>query len=256
MINIKIIFPGPEKVGKSLRKLDDLLPYQTDGVKLHLGYNQIGAMHCQNSIEEAYAIAGMASCAAAAEKEGMDAIVIESMGDTGLIQCREAARIPVVGMSDVTLRLAAMLGNRFGLITAGNWHCYAIERLINQYHLDKQYIGGKSLAAQPFFTGDGNVEMLYRLMVKSIIELIEQGADSIVLGGSYFMGMPARLNELLCEQGHHEVLILDPLPNAIHFARFMVEANINHNKRVYQTPAHATPVIGYPGIENTLSLFA
>ncbi len=131
MINIKILFPGPKHPEIQLRSLDDLLPYQDSGVKLHLGFNQIGPLHCQTSIEESLGRAGMAQQAVIAEAEGMDALVIESMGDTGLIECREAVCIPVVGLSDASLRIAPMLGRKFGIITAGAYHGYAIERLLN-----------------------------------------------------------------------------------------------------------------------------
>lgn len=255
MINIKIIFPGPKVVAESLRKLDDLLPYQEEGVKLYLGYNQIGAMHCQNSIEEAFAMAGMANAAATAESEGMDAIVIESMGDTGLIQCREAVNIPVIGMSDVSFRLANMLGRRFGVITAGVWHSYAIERLMSQYQQDRQYIGSEMLNLQPFFTDINDRSALYEVIATSIINLVDKGADTIVLGGSYFLNMIEGLQKIVMQRGYRDVLILDPLANAIHFARFMVAAKLGHSKRIYATPMHATPVIGYVGIDSTMSMY-
>lgn len=255
MINIKVIFPGPKIVAEKLRKLEDLLPYQSEGVKLHLDFNRIGAMHCQSSIEEAYAVAGMAAVAALAEKEGMDAVVIESMGDTGLTPCREAVGIPVIGMADTSLRLATMLGRRFGLITAGIWHGYRIESLIEQYCLERQFVGFEALEMQPFFTDVVYADHLHQQIASRVVRLVDAGADTVVLGGSYFLGTVTPVQKLLCALGYHNVLILDPLANALRFARFMVEANLSHNKRIYSTPSIATPVIGYPGIENTLAIY-
>lgn len=254
MIKIKVIFPGPKVVAENLRKIEDLLPYQEADVELSLSYNQIGAMHCQNSIEEAFAVAGMASAAIAAENEGMDAIVIESMGDTGLMQCREAVSIPVIGMSDVSLRLANMLGKCFGVLVAGEWHRFAIERLMLQYQQDKYCIGTDILNLQPFFTDMNDRQALCRHVAAKITSLLDKGADTIVLGGSYFLGMVDALQKILVEVGYRDVLILDPLANAIKFARFMVAARLVQSKRVYATPVHDTPVVGYAGITSTLAL--
>src|SRR5690349_15129478 len=127
MIKIRVIFAGPDNPENQFRRLEDLLPYQDAGVTLSLSYNIFGPLHGQTDIEHSLARGGMAIAAIKAEKEGADAIVIESMGDTGLFECREAVKIPVIGMSDSTLRVAQMLGRKFGLITAGKWHGYALE---------------------------------------------------------------------------------------------------------------------------------
>lgn len=251
MIKIKVIFAGPSNPDKPFRGLNDLLPYQDIGVELHFGQNLMGPIHCQNSIEEALATAGMAQVAIMAEQEGMHAIVIESMGDTGLIQCREATKIPVIGMSDSSLRIAQMLGRKFGVITAGRWHGYALERLLKIYSLNSQFVGFQPLDMQPFFTDAVSEEKIEEKIVSSIIKLIQLGADTIILGGSYFLGKKERLSTILTNKGYHDILIIDPLPLAIRFARMLVDCELSHSKLIYANPKHATPVIGYPTITNT-----
>lgn len=250
MIKIKIIFAGPCNPDKAFRKLDDLLSYQDLGVELYLGHNAIGPIHCQNDIEQAFASAGMAQAAILAEQEGMDAIVIESMGDTGLIQCREAVKIPVVGMSDSSLRVAQMLGRKFGVITAGSWHGYALERLMRTYNLTSQYVGFQSLDFQPFFIDASSENQIEEKIISAITKLIEIDADTIILGGSYFLGKNKKLSDILNNKGYRNILIIDPLPMAIRFARMLVDSDLSHSKLIYANPKHATQVIGYPTIPN------
>ncbi len=251
MIKIRVIFAGPNNPENQFRKLEDLLPYQDAGVELSLSYNIFGPLHGQTDIEHSLARGGMAPAAIKAEKEGVDAIVIESMGDTGLYECREAVKIPVIGMSDSTLRVAQMLGRKFGLITAGKWHGYALERLIKQYDLSSQFIGFEPLNLQPFtdFTDANN--SLNRSILTAIEALIARDADTIVFGGSYFIGRDSAIQDLLRDEKYKDLVVIDPLPLAIRFARMLVDAKLSHSKRIWANPKHATPVLGYPLITTT-----
>lgn len=247
-MKIHVLFPGPKHLGLSLRTVEDLLPYQDEGVELSIGYNEIGPQHCQTRIEEALAIAGMPQQAALAEERGVDAIVIESMGDTGLVECREAVNIPVVGMFDSAVRVATMLGHKFGMICAAAYHQYAFERLLKAYGLQSQFIGSEKLDMQPFFTDSESDEKLNQGIVAAIEHLISRGADTVVLGGSYFMGKVPVLQMQLTQKGFSDIVLIDPLPTAIRCARMLVDAQLCHSKKVYANPVHDTPVFGYPSM--------
>lgn len=249
-IKIRVIFAGISNPEQQFRKLADLLPYQDVGVELSLSYNRTGPLHCQTDIEHSLGRGSMVLEAIAAEKEDVHAIVIDSMGDTGLFECREAVRIPVVGMSDGAVRVAQMLGRKFGLITAGKWHGYALERLWKSYDIFSQYVGFQALNAQPF-TDFAESDGLNRAIVSAIDKLMEQDADTIVFGGSYFIGKGNAISELLAPEHYKDLVIIDPLPLSIRFARMLVDSELTHSKRIYATPTHATQVIGHPLIIST-----
>ncbi len=250
-IKIRVIFAGISNPEKQFRQLADLLPYQDLGVELSLSYNSAGPVHGQTDIEHSLARGTMVLQAIAAEKEGMDAIVIDSMGDTGLFECREAVNIPVVGMTDSSCRVAQMLGRKFGLITAGKWHGYALERLMKSYGIFSQFVGFETLNYQPFTDFTDSNKRLNQTIVSAIDKLLELDADTIVLGGSYFIGRDNVISELLSGEKYKDLVVIDPLPLAIRFARMLADAGLSHSKRIYSTPKHATPVIGYPLITTT-----
>ncbi len=250
-MKIRIIFGGANRPEHQFRVLEDLLPYEDAGVSLSLSYNIFGPAHVQTDIEHSLGRAGMASAAIAAEQEGADAIVIESMGDTGLLECREAVNIPVVGMTDSSVRVAQMLGRNFGIITAGKWHGYSLERIMRSYGLLQNYVGFEALNVQPFFEGSESQAAVHKSMISAIDELMAKGADTIVFGGSYFIGKEGEMAALLKDAKYKDLLFVDPLPLAIRFARMLVDAKLSQNKRIYMTPTAATPVVGFPLITST-----
>lgn len=244
-IKIRVLTGFPKEA--SLRTIDHLLSYQDDCVELSLGHNTMGPMTCNNDIEHAFAIAGMTQAALNAEKEGVDAIVIESMGDTGLIPCREAVNIPVVGFADTSVRIAQMLGRKFGMVTVGEWQGYAMERLLQSYGLLHRYNGFEALGVQPFFT-DIAEEALEPKILQAIIKLIEKNSDTVILAGSYFIGKSNQLKDALTERGYRDIVIIDPFPLAIRFARVLVACGLLHSKKIYANPVHDTPIVGYPSV--------
>ncbi len=250
-IKIRVIFAGIFNPEQQFRKLTDLLPYQDMGFELSLSYNIAGPIHGQTDIEHSLARGTMVLQAIEAEKEGVDAIVIDSMGDTGLFECREAVNIPVVGMSDSSCRVAQMLGRKFGIITAGKWHGYALERLMRTYNIFSQFVGFEPLNVQPFTDFTDSNDGLNQAILSAIDNLIEKDADTIILGGSYFIGRDNTISELLRGEKYKDLIIIDPLPLAIRFARMLASAGLSHSKRIYATPKYATPVIGYPMITTT-----
>ena len=58
----------------------------------------------------------------AAAREGADALVINCTADTAVEAAREAVAIPVVGVSEAALHLAAQLADTFSVLTFGRSH--------------------------------------------------------------------------------------------------------------------------------------
>jgi Asp/Glu/hydantoin racemase len=52
-----------------------------------------------------------------AEEQGYDAFAIGHFQEPGLIECRTAVEIPVIGLGEATMLYACTLGRTFGLVT-------------------------------------------------------------------------------------------------------------------------------------------
>ena len=55
-----------------------------------------------------------------AERDGFDAVIIHCFIDPGLRAARERVRIPIVGPGEVTLKAAASLNGKIGMVTPSN----------------------------------------------------------------------------------------------------------------------------------------
>lgn len=75
-----------------------------------------------------------------AEREGYDAFVIGSSLDDGLAEGREMLSIPVLGVTQTSIYLAAMLGERFTMISLHAHLAEAYRQLINHYGLLNKYL--------------------------------------------------------------------------------------------------------------------
>ncbi len=247
MIKIRVLFPGSLDEAKPVRLLEDLIPWQDDGVQISFSTNSMGPFSCASELDNALAAGTLAFAARRAEKEGVDAIVIETAGDTGLAACREAVSIPVIGLSDVSIRIAQMLGRKFGLITAARWHGYALERVMHtNMTWNCQYVGFRHSGLKPFLTDKPSEAQFLASIVNLIKQLVLQDADTIVFGGSYFLGIKEAIQTLLDHEGCGNITLIEQLPLAIRFARMMVDSRLCQNKKIYATPKEYTPAKGYP----------
>lgn len=151
------------------------------------------------SSRAASAIAGHAAVDLLAEHVGrdnprrFDAVLLACFGDPGLLALKELSPIPVVGMAEASLTLAAQLGTRIGLITGGTrWVAMLREFALLMGHAERVVairatpLTGAEIAADPAAAAD-QLAVLARICVDA------DGADVVVLGGAGLVGLADRL---------------------------------------------------------------
>ncbi|MED7819029.1 MULTISPECIES: aspartate/glutamate racemase family protein [unclassified Francisella] len=250
---IRIITAFPVNEQNPTRTIDDIIHLESDSIELSISYNQCGAEYFNSDVEQFLSIGGVALEAQKAEKEGIDAVVIESGGDTGIEACRELVKIPVIGLSDVAFRVAGMLGRKFGLITADDWQGYATERVIHKYGLANKYCGEfKSIKSLPFWVdGEKNTSVLDKAYQAATVIIEKYNIDTIVFSGSYFFGFSEKLKDLLFKNGVGDIVIIEQMPLAINFAEAIVKSKLLHSKKIYASPKIQTNIHGYLNIHET-----
>jgi len=90
-------------------------------------------IHRLNEVETFHAIVQ-------AEKDGFDAVIINCFGDPMLREVRQAVNIPVLGIAEASMRLAAMMGARFGVVTASEKQIHDYKELMKRYGLKEQAV--------------------------------------------------------------------------------------------------------------------
>lgn len=71
----------------------------------------------ETHVDEVHGAAGVLAQVERGESDGVDGYVVACFGDTGLPGARERAAGPVVGMTEAALQTAALLAQRFTVIT-------------------------------------------------------------------------------------------------------------------------------------------
>jgi allantoin racemase len=84
--------------------------------RLRLRHLEAGPPHLEYHLYEHEALGPMLEIFREAERDGCSAAVIGCFYDGGLREAREALRMPVVGMGEAAMLLAATLGHRFSII--------------------------------------------------------------------------------------------------------------------------------------------
>lgn len=143
----------------------------------------------------AYAIAGHAALDAWANASGdFDAVVLACFGDPGLDALREICPVPVVGMADASLTIAAQLGAKIGIVTGGErWGPMLREFVAARGFADRVASirtvapTGADIARDP----DGALALL----AQSCAATVDEGADVVILGGAGLAGLADRMRD-------------------------------------------------------------
>lgn len=142
-----------------------------------------------------------------AEASGYDGMIIATIPDLALEECRSLVDIPVVGLGEASFKIASMLGNVVGVLS------FDIHHLEGQLRRNAQHYGvgtllGPMISANASF--DDVVDELEEdepgkvldAMTDAVRQLIAQGADVIIPG-------PGPMNLLAAK---HQLTRVDDVP--------------------------------------------
>lgn len=151
------------------------------------------------STRAAVAVAGHAALDLLAEHvgrdnpKGYDAVLLACFGDPGLLALKELSPIPVIGMAEASLGLAAQIGARAALITGGaRWIAMLREFALVQgfdslvVAIRATALTGAEIAADPARAAEQ-----LRALAQRCVD--EDQADVVVFGGAGLVGMAKAL---------------------------------------------------------------
>ena len=190
-----------------------------------------GPVSIESAYDEAFAIPPTLELITAAERDGADAVVLACFSDPGLEAAREAVSIPVIGLEESTLHVAATLGHRFTILTSFRQR---VPSKIEHVHL--RGLGSRLASVRPLDMSVLEMDAepartKERMLAVAGAAVREDGAEVIVLGCA---GLAGYASDLEADLG---VTVLDPSPIALKMAELMVELKLRQSKRgLYATP--------------------
>jgi allantoin racemase len=169
-----------------------------------------------------------------AERDGMDAVVIDCMADPGMEAGRKLVSIPVIGPGEVGFHLAATLGYKFSVVSLEE-DTLAMEKLVDHYGLIARLASVQVM--------DCPLEQIVRDRLLALEPLVEaslravkgDSAHVIVPGCTATVGLAAQVQARLARLGC-PVPVIEPPWAAVRLAESLVDMGLSHSKRMYPSP--------------------
>jgi allantoin racemase len=234
-------------VTEGIRTLDDVAVLNSADLSITQSLIATGPVSIECEFDEAMAVPGIVAEALAAERSGADAIIIDCMGDPGLKAAREVVSIPVLGPSETSMHLAAMLGHTFSVVTVLDSVVPMIENLAKVYGTSSKLVSVRVINI-PVLELEAAPEKLTQELAKASLAAVKNdGAHAIVLGCTGFLGCAEAIDTALRAEGFN-LPVIDPIPATVCIAAGIVRAGLTHSKRTFAHP-RAKELKGYPSID-------
>ncbi|EHR78162.1 Asp/Glu racemase [Thermococcus litoralis DSM 5473] len=155
-----------------------------------------------------------------------NAIVINCFADPCLFELRENLNVPIFGVGETTMHIAAMLGE-FSVIGPGDNMISWTRIQAREYGIFDKLVSVHKIkfSVDDILEAD---ERLYKATKDACLEAIDKGADVIVLGCTGFMTIAKRLREEIWEE--FQIPVLEPLLVTYSVARSL-SLVFRHGKR-------------------------
>jgi allantoin racemase len=196
---------------------------------------QKGPASIESRRDEALAVPEVMRLAQEAEREGVQAVIIDCMGDPGLEPAREVVSIPVIGPALACMHLAATLAHRFSIITLPASSIPVVEEQVWRYGLQHRLASVRAIEVAVLDIERHRNEVLHQLTTATAQAVLEDGAGAVIPGCTGMAGMAPHVQAALAERGC-EVPVLDPPAVAVKLAESLVEMRLSHSRRTYPEP--------------------
>jgi len=164
-----------------------------------------------------------------AASEGFDGAIIYCFGNPGLYASREAVKIPVVGIGEAALNLAAILGHRFSVIVELPHTVPRVWRTVKLMGLTEKVASVLS-ADIPVLEMDQPERLRSAILQAGKVAVEEDGADVLVLGCGSMLGIREEL------QTRFGVPVVEPGPAALKLVESLIGLRLSHSRRAFRPP--------------------
>lgn len=178
----------------------------------------------ESAYDEAFAIPPTLDLVKKANQEGYDAVILACFSDPGLEAAKEISQIPVIGIEESSLHMAAMLGAKFSVMTPRKQRIASKREHVHMRGLEHFLASVRSLDLSVAET-DADPEKTKRRVFEVAKKAVEEdGAEVIILGCAGMAGYAPEIEKKL------NVKVVDPSAVALKVAEAMVDLGLAHSK--------------------------
>ena len=178
----------------------------------------------ESAYDEAYAIPPTLELVKKANAEGYDAVILACFSDPGLEAAKEISTIPVVGIEEATLHMAAMLGAKFSIMTPRKQRIASKCEHVHMRGLAHFLASVRSLDLSVAETDADPAKTKRRLMEVANAAVETDGAEVIIMGCAGMAGYAEEIEQAL------KIKVLDPAAVALKTAEAMADLGLTHSK--------------------------
>jgi allantoin racemase len=178
----------------------------------------------ESAYDEAYAVPPTLELVKKANAEGYDAVILACFSDPGLEAAKEISAIPVVGIEEATLHMAAMLGAKFSIMTPRKQRIASKCEHVHMRGLTHFLASVRSLNLSVAETDADPAKTKRRLMEVANAAVEKDGAEVIIMGCAGMAGYAEEIERAL------KVKVLDPAAVALKTAEAMADLGLTHSK--------------------------
>lgn len=167
-----------------------------------------------------------------AEKEGFDAVCIDTMSDSGVAALRSVLSIPVIGPGRVAMLEAMALGKRFSIVTMWQKWRHLYEKTIHDLGIGHALASIRSIDIAPdnqALLGGKEDDIFPLLEAAARSAITEDRADVIILGSTTMHQAHGYLSSRL------DVPVINPGPLTYKKAELMLGMGLSHSRTAYPT---------------------
>jgi|TARA_B110000503_G_scaffold143755_1_gene248075 allantoin racemase len=233
MKQVLVIVPFPMTDANLMKRQDQLSAVKLDS-KLNFTFKSVIAAprNYVSSIDMALADLGIFNAGRNAEKDGYDAVCIDTMSDSGVAALRSVLSIPVVGPGRVSMLMAMTLGNHFSILTMWQKWRHLYEKTLNDLGLHHACVSIRSIDVAPDNLSllSGKEENIFPLLLTEARAAIDQDrADVIVLGSTTMHQSHGYLSNNL------DVPVINPGPLSYKIIETLLGLGLSHSRIAYPT---------------------
>lgn len=169
------------------------------------------------------------------EDLGFHAAIIGCFYDPGLREARELVRMPVIGVAEASLHVAATLGHKFSILVGRRKWIPKMEDNVHMYGLSKKLASFRTLEYTVNMMSKDYEGLKKRIKKEAELAIKEDGAEVIVLGCTVESGF---VEELIKEL---KIPVIDPVVTSWKYAEMIADLyarfGLSHSKIFgYESP--------------------
>jgi len=167
-----------------------------------------------------------------AEEDGFDAVVIDTVSDSGADPLRSVLDIPVLAPGRASLIFSLTLGRRFGVMAQWEPSLARYEKVLDEWGLRSRCAGVEHFDTPPDFANliTGKEDAVLPKMEAACRRLVERGADVICLGSTTMHQAHGHLSSVL------DVPVVNPGPLSYKLIQKMLSLGLSQSRTAYPKP--------------------